>query len=76
MPAWAYSRRLVTRSRSIESDERDVLAAVRLSFDSRMTDALDLLESRRGPDGRWPVNRAYPGLTHVPPEPAGRPADR
>lgn len=41
--------------------------------DERMQDALDVLTARRRADGRWVVARAYPGVTHVPPPPAGQP---
>jgi hypothetical protein len=49
----------------------DALAEAGVQQDPRMADALDVLIRRRGPDGRWAANRAYPGATHVPPVPAG-----
>lgn len=44
----------------------DALRDAGVGRDPRMGDALDLLRPRRRPDGRWVVNRAYPGATHVP----------
>jgi hypothetical protein len=44
----------------------DSLADAGVPYDDRMSDAIDVLLSRRAPDGRWPVNRAYPGETHLP----------
>ena len=49
----------------------DALADAQVAYDSRMEEASDVLQSRRLPDGRWPVNRAYPGETHLPPPRAG-----
>jgi hypothetical protein len=37
----------------------DYLRAARPSADERMIDALDILESKRGADGRWPMDHAY-----------------
>lgn len=37
----------------------DHLRAARPQPDERMTEALDILESKRGADGRWPLERAY-----------------
>ena len=51
----------------------DALRDAGVPFDARMQDALNVLAERRRPDGRWVVNRAYPGETHVPPPPAGQP---
>lgn len=44
----------------------DSLADAGVPYDDRMSDAIDVLLSRRSPDGRWSVNRAYPGETHLP----------
>jgi len=44
----------------------DALADAGVAYDERMSDALDALCQRRRTDGRWPVNRAYPGETHLP----------
>lgn len=52
----------------------DALAAARVPRDERMGDALAILRGRRCDDGRWVVNRAYPGATHVPNDPAGEPS--
>ncbi len=52
----------------------DALAATGRPYDDRMADALALVRDRRRSDGRWVVARSYPGRTHVPPEPAGRPS--
>lgn len=51
----------------------DALRDAGVDRDPRMGDALDLLRRRRRPDGRWVVNRAYPGASHVPAPQAGRP---
>jgi hypothetical protein len=51
----------------------DALADAGVPYDARMDDALGVLRARRRPDGRWTVNRGYPGLTHVPPPRAGQP---
>jgi hypothetical protein len=52
----------------------DSLAAGRVPRDPRMDEALALIRGRRGADGRWNANRAYPGATHVPDERAGQPS--
>lgn len=49
------------------------LADAAVPFDPRMRDALEILAQRRLQDGRWTANRGYPGATHLPPTPAGRP---
>jgi hypothetical protein len=51
----------------------DAFVAAGVPDDDRLSDALAVLYARREPDGRWPVSRAYPGQTHVPPPPAGSP---
>jgi hypothetical protein len=51
----------------------DALADAQVPYDDRMADALGVLHRRRTTDGRWPVNRAYPGETHLPPTAAGKP---
>lgn len=53
----------------------DGLADAQVPYDDRMEDAIDVLQRRRSPDGRWPVNRGYPGETHLPPPRPGT-ADR
>lgn len=52
----------------------DALAAAGVPRDERMDDALGIVRGRRRDDGRWVVNRAYPGATHVLGEPAGKPS--
>lgn len=52
----------------------DALAAARVPRDEGMDDALEILRGRRRDDGRWVVNRAYPGATHVRHEQAGKPS--
>jgi hypothetical protein len=51
----------------------DALAAAGIPYDDRMADALGVLQRRRATDGRWSANRSYPGETHLPPAPAGKP---
>lgn len=51
----------------------DSLADAGVGHDERMSEALDVLCRRRRPDGRWPVNRGYPGENHLPPPAAGTP---
>ena len=49
----------------------DAVADAQISYDVRMEEAIDVLRRRRFPDGRFPVNRGYPGQTHLPPPRAG-----
>lgn len=51
----------------------DALAAAGVGYDERMSEALGVLCRRRAADGRWPVNRSYPGETHLPPPVPGSP---
>ncbi len=51
----------------------DAFAAAGVGHDPRMDDALDVLARRRRPDGRWVINRGYPGVTHLPAPQAGQP---
>lgn len=51
----------------------DALVDAAIAYDPRMDDAVQVLRARRRPDGRWPVNKAYPGLTHMPPPQPGQP---
>jgi hypothetical protein len=37
----------------------DYFRAARTGPDERMTEALEIVRSRRGPDGRWPLDHAY-----------------
>ena len=51
----------------------DYFQAARVPFDSRMKDALDVLESKRRADDRWPTQAAHPGKVHFQMEKAGEP---
>lgn len=51
----------------------DALADAGVPHDPRMDEALEVLGRRRSTDGRWKVNRGYPGETHLPPPRAGAP---
>lgn len=51
----------------------DALAEAGVAYDSRMDEAIEILRRRRSADGRWKVNRGYPGETHLPPPRAGTP---
>jgi hypothetical protein len=51
----------------------DALADSGTPYDPRMSDALQVVQSRCKPDGRWVANRPYRGLTHVPPTAPGQP---
>lgn len=51
----------------------DALRDAGVAYDPRMSDALEILRSRRRDDGRWAASRAYPGATHLPPLRAGQP---
>jgi hypothetical protein len=42
--------------------------------DDRITEALELLESKRRKDGTWPLQNHHPGLEHFTMEPAGKPS--
>ena len=42
--------------------------------DERLRDAIDLLNSRRGADGTWPVQHKYPGKVFFQMEQVGRPS--
>jgi len=44
------------------------------SRDSRLADAIALVEQRRQQDGRWMACRGYPGKTFFDLEPAGKPS--
>lgn len=52
----------------------DHFAGVGAPYDARMTDALDVLVSKRGADGRWKANAAKPGARHFEMEKAGKPS--
>ncbi len=51
----------------------DCFAAMGLTWDARMQDAVEALLDRRRPDGRWPTNAAHPGAVHVTMDKAGQP---
>jgi hypothetical protein len=42
----------------------DYFRASGLSYDTRLDDALDLVESKRGTDGRWLLENTHPGSVH------------
>ena len=42
--------------------------------DERMTEALDLLESKRDAEGRWAIEHTYPGEVHFEMEAEGQPS--
>ncbi len=46
----------------------------RTEYDSRMQDALAVLEKKRRKDGRWPVQAKHPGQTHFDMEKTGKPS--
>ncbi len=52
----------------------DHFATVGAPHDRRMGDALDVLISKRGPDGRWKANAAKSGARHLDMETAGQPS--
>ena len=52
----------------------DHFAVVGAPYDDRMDDALDVLVSKRGRDGRWKANAAKSGERHVEMEQAGKPS--
>jgi hypothetical protein len=43
------------------------LVDAEVAYDDRIEEALEVLVRKKAPDGRWPVNRGYPGATHLPP---------
>jgi hypothetical protein len=42
--------------------------------DPRLAEAIDLLRSKRRPDGTWPLDRVHKGATNVEPERVGEPS--
>jgi len=44
------------------------------AWDARLDDAMKLLENRRGPDGRWPLQHAYSGKRFFAIETVGAPS--
>jgi hypothetical protein len=43
----------------------DYFRTARPEPDQRMAEALDILEAKRGEDGRWPLDHAYHDASHV-----------
>jgi hypothetical protein len=52
----------------------DYFQSVRTPRDARLEDALELVLSRRGADGRWTLSRGYPGEVHFQMEAPARPS--
>ncbi|MBN1409195.1 MAG: hypothetical protein JW969_00025 [Spirochaetales bacterium] len=52
----------------------DWFASVKWKPDTRLTNALSLLKSRRRKDGTWPVQEKHAGLAHFSMEETGRPS--
>ena len=58
----------------------DILRALELfsqvgaPYDERMSEAIDVLQKRRLPDGRWPLQMKHPGQTHFEMERVGKPS--
>ena len=52
----------------------ELFRAARAARDPRLEEAVERVRSRRGPDGRWPLARPYPGAVHFTLELAGRPS--
>lgn len=63
-PRWKYS---VLRA-------LDHFRAAGVPWHDRMSDALEVVVSRRRRDGRWPLQAPWPGQVHFPMEEAGRPS--
>lgn len=42
----------------------DYLRSAGVEPDDRITEAIELVESKRGPDGRWPLENTHPGRVH------------
>jgi hypothetical protein len=52
----------------------DYLQAAGAPRDPRLTDAIELVEGHRTPDGRWLLQNFYPGGCHFPIERRGQPS--
>jgi len=50
----------------------DYFQSAGVGFDNRMTDALDVLISKRRSDRKWPLQAKHSGQTHFDMEPAGK----
>ena len=44
----------------------DYLRAAEATADDRITEAIDLIQSKRDEDGRWPLDHQHPGQMHFP----------
>ena len=42
----------------------DYLQSIHLPYDERMQEAIDIIKKKRRKNGRWGINRGYPGLIH------------
>jgi hypothetical protein len=53
----------------------DYMRAAGAARDERMAEAIDLVESKRDAEGRWPLENPHPGRMHFPmDEGEGRPS--
>jgi hypothetical protein len=52
----------------------DYFRAAGTPWDERMSDALDIVASKRKPDGHWTLPAAHPGQVHFSMEEAGKPS--
>jgi hypothetical protein len=52
----------------------DHFRAVQVPWDDRMADAIEVIVSKRRPDGRWSLAAAHPGAVHFTMERAGGPS--
>jgi hypothetical protein len=52
----------------------DYFQAARAPRDSRLSEAIDIVRSRRHPDGRWPLEYSYKGKTYFQLERVGEPS--
>ena len=52
----------------------DYFAAVDAPRDRRLSEAIDVVRSKRGADGRWPLQNRYPGRTYFELERVGAPS--
>jgi hypothetical protein len=52
----------------------DHFRAAQIPWDDRMQDALDVVNGKRRPDGRWPLQAAWPGQVHFKMEEGRKPS--
>lgn len=52
----------------------DYFRSVGVAYDSRMQDALNVLQQKRGKDGTWPLQAKHSGQTHFDMETPGKPS--